>query len=98
MSCSWSTYVGRGAISFYLPLSVQLPNDFFAQQVIVAKDLAGRRRLQAKIEQLLAEEFPSLVTRVYPLELGPAVGWPVQYRLVGPDVDRLRDLSTGCRT
>jgi len=91
----WSTYVGRGAIRFYLPLNVQLPNDFFAQQVIVAKDLAGRRRLQAKIEQLLEEEFPSLVTRVYPLELGPAVGWPVQYRLVGPDIDRLRDLSTG---
>ena len=26
----WSTYVGRGAIRFYLPLSVELPNDFFA--------------------------------------------------------------------
>ena len=24
----WSTYVGRGAIRFYLPLNVQLPNDF----------------------------------------------------------------------
>jgi multidrug efflux pump subunit AcrB len=91
----WSTYIGRGAIRFYLPLNVQLPNDFFAQQVIVAKDVAGRQRLQSKIEQLLAEEFPSLTTRVYPLELGPPVGWPVQYRLVGPDVDRLRDLSSG---
>ena len=36
----WSTYVGRGAIRFYLPLNVQLPNDFFAESVIVA----GRRR------------------------------------------------------
>jgi multidrug efflux pump len=25
---SWSTYVGRGAIRFYLPLNVQLNNDF----------------------------------------------------------------------
>ena len=91
----WSTYVGRGAIRFYLPLNVQLPNDFFAQQVIVAKDVAGRQRLQAKLEKLLSEDFPGLVTRVYPLELGPPVGWPIQYRIVGPDVDRLRDLSTG---
>ncbi len=91
----WSAYVGRGAIRFYLPLNVQLPNDFFAQQVIVAKDVAGRKRLQAKLEKLLAEEFPGLVTRVYPLELGPPVGWPVQYRMVGPDIDRLRDLSSG---
>ena len=43
----WSTYIGRGAIRFYLPLNVQQPNDFFAQQVIVAKDVAGRQRLQA---------------------------------------------------
>jgi multidrug efflux pump subunit AcrB len=91
----WSTYIGRGAIRFYLPLNVQLPNDFFAQQVIVAKDVAGRQRLQGKLEKLLAEEFPNVVTRVYPLELGPPVGWPVQYRIVGPDVDRLRDLSKG---
>jgi multidrug efflux pump subunit AcrB len=91
----WSTYVGRGAIRFYLPLNVQLPNDFFAQQVIVAKDVAGRQRLQVKLEKLLSEEFPGLVTRVYPLELGPPVGWPIQYRIVGPDVDRLRDISTG---
>ena len=27
----WSTYVGQGAVRFYLPLNVQLPNDFFAQ-------------------------------------------------------------------
>ena len=38
----WSTYVGQGAIRFYLPLDVQLPNDFFSQAVIVAKDVAAR--------------------------------------------------------
>jgi multidrug efflux pump subunit AcrB len=90
----WSAYVGRGAIRFYLPLNVQLPNDFFAQHVIVAKDVAGRERLQVKLERLLAEEFPGVVARVYPLELGPPVGWPVQYRLVGPDIERLRDLAS----
>ena len=42
----WSTYVGRGAIRFYLPLDVQLPNDFFTQAVIVAKDVDARDRLQ----------------------------------------------------
>jgi multidrug efflux pump subunit AcrB len=50
----WSTYVGRGAIRFYLPLNVQLPNDFFAQTVIVAKDVAARERLRGKLETILA--------------------------------------------
>ena len=39
----WSTYVGRGAIRFYLPLNVQLPNPFFSQAVIVAKDVPGAK-------------------------------------------------------
>jgi multidrug efflux pump subunit AcrB len=90
---SWSTYVGRGAIRFYLPLNAQLPNPFFAQAVVVAKDLPGRERLQRRLEALLAQDFPGLVTRVYPLELGPPVGWPVQYRVVGPDVETVRRIA-----
>src|SRR5262249_19901162 len=89
----WSTYVGRGAIRFYLPLNVQLPTDFFSQAVIVAKDVAARERLRAKLENILAEQFPSVVGRVYPLELGPPVGWPLQYRISGPDLGQVRDIA-----
>jgi multidrug efflux pump len=90
---SWSTYVGRGAIRFYLPLNVQLNNDFFAQAVVIAKDVAARKRLQATLETKLADEFPSVVSRVSPLELGPPVGWPVQYRVSGPDLTMVRTIA-----
>jgi multidrug efflux pump subunit AcrB len=89
----WSTYVGRGAIRFYLPLNVQLPNDFFTQSVVVAKDVAARDRIRAKLETLLANDFPSAITRVSPLELGPPVGWPVQYRVSGPDIGMVREIA-----
>jgi multidrug efflux pump subunit AcrB len=89
----WSTYVGRGAIRFYLPLNVQLPNNFFAQAVLVAKDVPARDRLKVKLEKLLADEFPNVVARVYPLELGPPVGWPVQYRITGPDISKVREYA-----
>jgi multidrug efflux pump subunit AcrB len=89
----WSTYVGRGAIRFYLPLDVQLPNDFFTQAVIVAKDVAARERLHRKLETALAEQFPSAVGRVSPLGLGPPVGWPVQYRVSGPQISEVRDIA-----
>jgi multidrug efflux pump len=89
----WSTYVGRGAIRFYLPLNVQLPNDFFAQSVIVAKDVAARERLRVKLTKILADDFPSVVSRISPLELGPPVGWPVQYRVRGPDVAQVREIA-----
>jgi len=89
----WSTYVGRGAIRFYLPLDVQLPNAFLAQAVVVAKDLQARQRLQEKLERTLAESFPSAVARISPLELGPPVGWPVQYRVSGPDIEEVRTIA-----
>jgi multidrug efflux pump len=89
----WSTNVGRGAIRFYLPLSVELPNDFFSQFVVIAKDIAARERLRAKLERALQEDFPDAVTRIVPLELGPPVGWPVQYRVSGPDLGELRTLA-----
>jgi len=89
----WSTYVGRGAIRFYLPLDVQLPKDFFTQAVIVAKDVHARKRLKAKLEKVLANEFPSVVARVSPLELGPPVGWPVQYRVSGPELGQVREIA-----
>ena len=89
----YSTYVGRGAIRFILTLNVQLANPFFAQFVIVAKDIESRERLQAKLEKVLAEDFPEVVSRVSPLELGPPVGWPLQYRVSGPDPDRVREIA-----
>ena len=94
---SWSTYVGRGAIRFYLPLNVKLPNDFFSQVVVVAKDVAARDRLHAKLEKALAEQLPSAVARVSPLELGPPVGWPVQYRVSGPDPAQVREIALQAR-
>ncbi|MEA2817424.1 MAG: multidrug efflux pump, partial [Rhodospirillaceae bacterium] len=89
----WSTYVGQGAVRFYLPLNVQLPNDFFGQLVIVTKGLQQRERVKAKLEQALATEFPSVVGRIYPLELGPPVGWPLQYRVSGPEPDQVRAIA-----
>jgi len=89
----WSTYVGRGAIRFYLPLDVQLPNNFFTQAVIVAKDVASRERLRDKLGKALENDFPEVVGRIYPLELGPPVGWPVQYRVSGPDLAAVREIA-----
>jgi multidrug efflux pump subunit AcrB len=89
----WSTYVGQGAVRFYLPLNLQLPNDFFAQLVVVTKGLEERERVRARLEQAFEADFPELTGRVYPLELGPPVGWPLQYRVVGSSVSEVRDIA-----
>ena len=86
----FSAYVGGGAIRFYLPLDVQLDNDFMAEIVVVAKDLEARDRVQARLATLFANDFPDVMARISRLELGPPVGWPVQYRVSAPTTDEAR--------
>ena len=89
---SYSAYVGGGAIRFYLPLDVQGDNDFVAQMVIVNQDLEARARVEAKLEDAIAgmDNFTGRVSR---LELGPPVGWPVQYRVTGNTIDQARGFA-----
>ena len=86
----FSSYVGGGAIRFYLPLDVQLDNDFMAEIVVVAKDLEARDRVLARLETLFANAYPDVTSRISRLELGPPVGWPVQYRVSAPTTDEAR--------
>ncbi len=81
----FSAYVGSGAIRFYLPMDVLLENENTAQLVVVAKNTAARDRLREQLSTLLAGHFSDITTRVSPLELGPPVGWPLKYRVSGPD-------------
>jgi multidrug efflux pump len=87
----WSSYVGQGAIRFYLPLDEQLANSFFGQAVVVTKSLEARERVRARLERLARDAFVGTNVWVHPLELGPPIGRPVQYRVSGPDPQRVRE-------
>ncbi len=89
----WSFYVGQGAVRFYLPLDAQLANDYFAQAVVVTKGYEQRQAVQQRLEVAFAKGFDDVLARVSPLEQGPPVGWPLKFRLGGPDVERARSLA-----
>jgi len=89
----FSSYVGGGAIRFYLPLDVLTDNENTAQLVVVAKSLEARDRLRQQLDTLLARDYSALTTRVSPLELGPPVGWPVKYRVNGANYDKVQEVA-----
>lgn len=89
----WSSYVGRGAVRLYLPLDIQLDNEYFTETVIVTKSLDARERVRIRLETALVDQFPEVIGRIYPLELGPPVGWPVQYRVSGTDPIKVREIA-----
>jgi multidrug efflux pump subunit AcrB len=90
----WSTYVGTGAPRFVLSFDVQTANTWFGQQVVVTKGgIKARDLVKAQFEEYLRKTFPGTDTYVKLLEVGPPVGRPVQYRVSGPDIARVRDFS-----
>ncbi|MCT4715467.1 efflux RND transporter permease subunit [Enterobacteriaceae bacterium H18W14] len=87
---SYSSYIGTGAVRFYLPMEPLSDAENISQLVVVAKDLDSRQALQKRLTQVLHESFSDIVTRISPLELGPPVGWPLKYRINGPDFNQTR--------
>ena len=89
----WSSYIGEGAIRFYLPLDQQLQNPFYAQLVIVSTGLETRDALIERLEKRLREDYVGVGSFVHTLELGPPVGQPLQYRVSGNNIDLVRKYS-----
>ncbi|TIS99760.1 efflux RND transporter permease subunit [Mesorhizobium sp.] len=89
----FSSYIGQGAVRFVLTFDVQPANPYFGQTVIVTKSIEARNRVKPALEKLLRDEFVGTDAFVKPLELGPPVGRPVQYRVGGPDVQTVRTLA-----
>ena len=90
---SYVAYVGSGSPRFYLPLDQQLQQSNFAQFVLVARDNREREQVRARLLQLFDQDFPALRGRVARLENGPPVGFPVQFRVSGEDIPRVRAIA-----
>jgi multidrug efflux pump len=86
-------YTGGGTPRFYLPLNPELRLSNFAQFVVMTKSLEQREPVYQKLQRLFDEEFDGLRGRVMRLENGPPVGFPVQFRVIGEDPQKIRDIA-----
>ncbi|GEO39990.1 drug-resistance cell envelope-like protein [Skermanella aerolata] len=89
----WTVYTGAGSPRFFLTFDKQLQNANFAQVVIMAKGIAERDALAREIMARAPQDFPAARIRVSRLEVGPPVGYPVQFRVIGGDPAMLRDFA-----
>jgi multidrug efflux pump subunit AcrB len=95
----YTTYIGEGSPRFFLALNPVLPNESFALIVMMTKNAEARERLKAKLEGLVAQNvIPEARLRIDRLNFGPPVGFPVQFRVMGPDRDSVRAVADKVRT
>ena len=91
---TYTAYVGQGSPRFWLGLNPQLPDESFAEIVIVAKDVEARERIKARLEKAVDDgALTEARVRVDRFNFGPPVGFPVQFRVIGPDTKKVRDIA-----
>ncbi|HOW76249.1 MAG TPA: efflux RND transporter permease subunit [Candidatus Competibacteraceae bacterium] len=87
------SYVGSGSPYFYLSMEKQLDNRNYAQLVVMNRDEEAREAVLKSLNRGFEEDFPAVRGRASRLENGPPVVYPVQFRVVGPDAERLRTIA-----
>jgi multidrug efflux pump len=90
---SYVAYVGGGSPRFYLPLDQQLINANLAEFVVTTKSNGVRDKVGQRLLGILDSEFTLLRGRVNPLQNGPPVAYPVQFRVSGPDYTKIREIA-----
>ncbi len=93
-----TAYVGQGAPRFYLAMAPELPDPSFSKIVVLTAGEEAREALKLRLRQAVADGLaPDARVRVTQLVFGPYSPFPVAFRVVGPDPDKLRDLAKQVR-
>jgi multidrug efflux pump subunit AcrB len=89
-----TTYVGQGAPRFFISYNPELPDPSFTKIIVLTPDARSRdslmKRLRTRVAQGLA---PEAFVRAAPFVFGPYVPFPVAFRVMGPDIGKVRAIA-----
>lgn len=94
-----TSYIGQGAPRFFLAMSPELPDPSFAKIVVLAGNDKEREALKFRLREAIAGGLvPEAQVRVTQIVFGPPSPFPVAYRVMGPDPDKLRTIADEIKT
>ncbi|MCI1030497.1 efflux RND transporter permease subunit [Pantoea dispersa] len=90
-----TSYIGQGSPRFYLAMAPELPDPSFAKIVVLTDSQDARDILKHRLREAAASGLaPEARVRVTQLVFGPYSPYPVAYRVMGPDPDKLREIAS----
>src|SRR5436189_368382 len=93
-----TSYIGQGAPRFFLAMSPELPDPSFAKIVVLTPGEAAREALKWRLRDAVADGLaPEARVRVTQILFGPPSPFPVAFRVMGPDPEKLRDIAAQVR-
>lgn len=90
----YTSYIGQGAPRFFLAISPELPDPSFAKIVVLTPNEKARDALKKRFRQFAADgSVPGAKLRATQIVFGPPSPFPVAFRVMGPDSNRVRDIA-----
>jgi multidrug efflux pump len=93
----YTSYIGAGSPRFYLPTVPELQNSNFGQVIVMTRSIEAREKVVAELDQLFKERFEAVRARVQRLQNGPPVAYPVMFRVLGEDPQKVREVAEQVR-
>jgi multidrug efflux pump subunit AcrB len=94
-----TSYIGQGAPRFFLAMSPELPDPSFAKIVVLTPSEKDRDALKLRVRQIAAQGLvPAARIRATQIVFGPYSPFPVAFRVMGPDQDKVRAIAEQVRT
>jgi multidrug efflux pump len=93
----YTAYIGAGSPRFYLPTVPELQNSNFGQMIVMTRGIEAREKVVAELDQLFKEHFEAVRARVQRLQNGPPVAYPVMFRVLGEDPQKVREVAEQVR-
>src|SRR4026209_2437557 len=89
-----TAYIGQGAPRFFLAMSPELPDPSFAEIVVLTRGEEAREALKLRLREAVADGLaPEARVRITQIVFGPPSPFPVAFRVMGPDPDKLREIA-----
>ncbi|MDY6972532.1 MAG: efflux RND transporter permease subunit [Thermodesulfobacteriota bacterium] len=86
-------YLGGDSPRVHLDLYLEQLNSNFARFLVLTRGGEARERALQDLRRLLKEEFPMVRSRVTYMTFGPPVDFPLSYRVIGSDHNKLRNIA-----
>lgn len=89
-----TSYIGAGAPRFFFSYNPELPDPSFAKIIIKTANAEARDSLKWRLRQRIVDGLaPEAHVRISQLVFGPYPLYPVDFRVMGPDINTVRDIA-----
>ncbi len=89
-----TSYIGGGASRFFFSYNPELPDSSFAKIIIKTPNAQDRDNLKWRLRQTVVDGLaPEAHVRVSQLIFGPFPLYPVDFRVMGSDTNKLREIA-----